>query len=1049
VAKGTMTHDLLEWIFKRRLLVLLGIVAVSLALGWQIPSLTFRTSIYELVIDDLPANLRYEEFKQVFGSDEIIRVVIKTENVFDATTFAEIESLAETATQIKGVGRVISLPGIKKALDPQGKWELGRLADVVGPVELFQRNLISDDGKTTALTLVLDDDADRDQVIGDVDDLILNAPKGISLYQIGMPLVAQALALFTEKDFLRLPPLTFALIAILLLLLYRNATCLVLPLVSVSLSLVWTFGLMALMKVPISMLLMIVPVFLLAVGTAYCLHIVSEYMERAARADSPIEAVRETFAIISPPTALAVATTIIGLGSLFVNRITAIREFAFFACFGMFALLIIVLTFFPAALSFLPLPRAAKKAPHDRPGLIDRILDTIADINLHHKKVSLPIIAVIVLFCGVGIFRLQVQTNPVGFFKGDTPVSRHFHDIYRDLSGSFPIHVSMQSRENDHFEKPENIAEIARAQAYFETLPGVDKTISFADYVKLVNYVINRFDPKFYTLPQEGFEVRMVMNNYKTILGQDMFTRFMNSDLNRANIILLTHTTSSREFLENRDRIAVHVGENFSRDLTWDVTGFGIIISESSHQLTEGQIKSLSLTMVVVFGIMFLLFLSWKAGLAAIVPNLFPIIVNFGLMGWFGVELSMATALIASVAIGLAVDDTIHYLVRFNREFRSDLDKKRALRQAISKVGRPIIFTTLTIGIGFLILTFSSFKPTAVFGVMMVVTMLAALVGDLILLPSLMLNIELITLWDLVRNRLGKEPGEGIPLFKGLTRTQMQSVLLTKPLKSFEAGTVLFHKGDPSDSMYALVSGEMDILNPLTQDAANPDYGTHKRINTLKSGDLLGEMGLLRNAPRSATAIATRPGELLQIDWKMIERLHWLYPPISQKFFRNLMNILCDRVENLTDCITDECFTSQTCGYYPRTLFLDVLKKEIERSRRLRESLCLGLFTLTADDADSLAGETLVDEILLQLDEIATPTIGSTDTLGRWDLHTMALLMPATGIDRAKSRCEHLRSSIDAKIRQISPSTTVRSKIYDLDTLQNLLEPEVADLPTA
>jgi hypothetical protein len=164
-------------------------------------------------------------------------------------------------------------------------------------------------------------------------------------------------------------------------------------------------------------------------------------------------------------------------------------------------------------------------------------------------------------------------------------------------------------------------------------------------------------------------------------------------------------------------------------------------------------------------------------GLIAIIPNIFPIIINFGIMGWLGIELSMVTSLIASVAIGLAVDDTIHYLTRYNREFRKDLDDERAIRDTLHHVGRPIIFTTITICVGFSVLFFSSFKPTAIFGVMMVITSLSALVGDLILLPSLIRHVELVTLWDLVRLKLGKEPRMGIPLFKELSRTQFPSFI--------------------------------------------------------------------------------------------------------------------------------------------------------------------------------------------------------------------------------------------------------------------------------
>ena len=176
-----------------------------------------------------------------------------------------------------------------------------------------------------------------------------------------------------------------------------------------------------------------------------------------------------------------------------------------------------------------------------------------------------------------------------------------------------------------------------------------------------------------------------------------------------------------------------------------------MVISASSDVLTSGQVKSVSLTLVLVFGIMFLLFLSLKVGLVAMAPNLFPIVVNFGLMGWFRVELDMGTSLIACMAIGLAVDDTIHYLVSLQPgDQKGPEPRPRPGRHAAS--GRPPdIFTTLTISAGFSILIFSQFQPTAILGVMMVITLVSALIGDLIVLPALMLHVELVTVWDLLR----------------------------------------------------------------------------------------------------------------------------------------------------------------------------------------------------------------------------------------------------------------------------------------------------------
>lgn len=771
---------------------------------------------------------------------------------------------------------------------------------------------------------------------------------------------------------------------------------------------------MALLHIPLSMLTMIVPVFLVAVGTAYCLHIVSEYLTCRKQAASSADAIIRTYSNIALPTFLAVLTTTIGLGSLLVNRIAAIQEFAVFSCFGMFSILVIVLTFLPAALSFIRLAPNGQARRKEAAAVFNRFIEKIIDLDLNHQKVVLPVIGAVALICMIGIFRIRVETNPVGYLKEDAAVKRNFDDIYQNLSGSFPINVVMGQAAADFFEQPQHLAEIARLQEFLETLPGVDKTQSVADYLKLVNYVLNRFEPKYYILPQEGFEVRILMNNYATLLGDDMFTRFMSPDFSKANILLLTHISSSREFLQLREKTLAFVKRNFSKDLNWEVTGLGMVIAASSHQVTIGQIKSLSITMILVFGIMFLLFLSSKVGLIAIVPNLFPIIINFGIMGWLGIELSMVTSLIASIAIGLAVDDTIHYLARYNREFKKDLDDKRAIRDTLYQVGRPIIFTTITICVGFSVLLFSSFKPTAIFGVMMVITSLSALIGDLILLPSLIQHVELVTLWDLLRLKLGKEPRIGIPLFKGLSRSQVHYILMAGSLTKIDAGEVLFHKGDPSSSMYTLISGTVDVFDPVKDDEPGHDLENRILINRLKTGDVLGEMGFLRSAPRSATVIATSPVELLKINWTMIKRLQWLYPPTAHKFFLNLMGVTCDRLENLTECFAEIKMQADARGVCNRENFLKILDAEVKRACRYRTSLALCLVKVNFEKAAAASGNPAKEQVISSLGESIAREIRSWDTLGRFGRRTFALLMPQSSMDEAQHLCNRLERISEA-----------------------------------
>lgn len=744
-------RSILAWTITRPWVSITCFAAISLFFWTHIPRLSFHTSIYDLLVENLSDSIRYRNAKTLFGSDEIIRVVITAEDIFDPATFSKIEALSEAFSRIEGIKRVISLSDIRQNVDPGRTWTMEQFAQVTAPVGLITKNLISDDRRAGAITLFMENDADQEKVIANVNDIILREAGELRAYPIGMPLVSKALVEYTVKDFKTLPILTLCLITLTLLAIFRKLRDVLLTLMVLGLVVTWTFGFMALLNVPVSLLMMIVPVFLIAVGTAYCLHVLSGYGTSARLSTTAAEAVAAAYANSALPCTLAVVTTSVGVGSLFVNHIRAIHEFALFACFGMGGLLLALLLLLPSVLVLLPLP-VEKAQPVSRlDALLDRILDLIVVLGLKHRKAVFTAVGAATLLAAGGIFLVEVETNPFEYLKEDTPIRQNFEDSHRRLSGSFAVSVTMESRQVNYFEDPQHLSEIKDFQNYLETLSGVDKTISFADYIMMVQYALNNHDASYYRIPQEAFEMRMAVNNYKGLLGEDMFSRFMTPELNKANILMLTHLSSSKDYLHIRDEVLAHAQQHLPEHLSVEVTGFGVAISASSHLLAKGQINSILVGLGLIFTIMFMMFLSAKVGLIALIPNCFPIVMNFGIMGWLGIPFSAATSLIASIAIGLAVDDTIHYLHRYNHEFKKDLDKDRALRDTVKSVGKPIIFTTLTIGIGFFVLMFSQFKPTAIFGFLMVVTMLTALIGDLILLPGLMLHVELVTAWDLLK----------------------------------------------------------------------------------------------------------------------------------------------------------------------------------------------------------------------------------------------------------------------------------------------------------
>jgi hypothetical protein len=286
------------------------------------------------------------------------------------------------------------------------------------------------------------------------------------------------------------------------------------------------------------------------------------------------------------------------------------------------------------------------------------------------------------------------------------------------------------------------------------------------------------------------------------------------------------------------------------------------------------------------------MFLSVKIGFLAILPNILPIMIFFGVMGWIGIQLNIGTSLIAAIALGIAVDATIHYLARFNLELQGETEQQAAVGRALETVGIPIVFTSVALFLGFLTFAFSSFVPIQNFGILSSVTMAASLGANLVLLPALLATTKIITLWDLLAVKLGRDPTRTIPLFAGLRPAQARVVVLMAEVKRFAAGEAIVRQGDPGDAMYVIIQGAAEVWAGRGAE--------RQKFNTLRRGDVFGEMGLVRHGERSADVIATEPVEALALDDAFLDRIQRRYPRVASRVFLNLTKVLSDHVERMT-----------------------------------------------------------------------------------------------------------------------------------------------------
>jgi hypothetical protein len=246
-------------------------------------------------------------------------------------------------------------------------------------------------------------------------------------------------------------------------------------------------------------------------------------------------------------------------------------------------------------------------------------------------------------------------------------------------------------------------------------------------------------------------------------------------------------------------------------------------------------------------------------------------------------------------------------------------------------------------------------------------------------------------------------------------------------LTEFQAGEVLFSKGDPSDFMYAVLSGSMDVVDPMMVDGKPDESGTHRFITRLKAGDLLGEMGFIRSVPRSATVIATDPGELLQINWKMIKRLQWLFPPTAHKFFYNLITILSDRLERSTDRLTEISRIDYLTGLINKRGFVEILGREVHRAKRYEGTLALSLMRVDFETTNPELSHDDRDRMIKYLAGVLAQRTRRSDTFGRVDTEMFGLILPHISVPEGQQICERLWDSFGEETGEAGAS---RVKVF-------------------
>ncbi|WP_447975238.1 MMPL family transporter [Nitrospira sp. Kam-Ns4a] len=903
---------LMRWIADHPLLDMGLVLAATAAFALQIPKLEVDTSAEGLMLEKDPSKAYYDKIKTKFGSDNLTIVLVKADDVFAAPVLQSLKRLSDAIERLPGVSRVESLTTVNNIkgegdslnteplVGARVPTDLARLAkiraDALGN-RIFVGNIVARDAKAAAINVYTDpkpgDKGFNRRFTDAVEALIAQeTAAGRSIYQIGGPLTKVTFGDYIRQDQIALVPLSLAVLLVVLLLAFRMVQGVAIPIVTGLVSITWGLGWMALVGIPVNVITAIIPSLLIAIGFTEDVHMISEYHQALRQGLDKVAAVRHMAEHAALPILITTVTTVVGFGSLMTSDITMLIQFGRASALALSSNFVITIVLVPALLRLLPVPkrfRALALVQESPEGPTTAWMERLGRFNLRYRRPIVALTALLVTGSLVGWAFLKVNTDFISYFPESSFIRQRTLDLHQSLAGAVNFYVVVETGRADGVKQPAVLAAIADLQDFLAGTGLVDKTVSVADYVRTMHREMNRGDPKLERIPASA----NLIAQYLLVLDGKDLAKYVDADSSTANLVVRHNITSSWELSALLARLDEYVRGRIPPDVRVTTTGEGVLINNAADFMAINEITSFSSTFVIIGLLHSLLFTSLKAGFLSLLPNVIPILLNFGLMGLLDIPLNTGTALIATIAIGIAVDDTVHHMVRYSRELNERHDQTAAMFRTMQAQGPPILSISLALAGGFLVLIFSNFVPTVYFGALSALVMLVAAGTELVITPILMHSTRLVTLWDLLLVKMSPELVRAAPLFRNLSRWEARKVVLLGRLRTLAAGEPLIRTGETGTEFYMLVTGRVRVL-------ARGADGTAQPLAILAPGQVFGEMGPLEGVPRSADVVALEPAEVLALDYADLERIRRRFPYTGAKLFLNLARVLSERLRATT-----------------------------------------------------------------------------------------------------------------------------------------------------
>lgn len=756
-------------IIKGRFVILLLIGIVTYLLTTQFQYMKFSYTEANLMPEDHEVNIEYNKFLELFGEEgNVIIMGVKDSTIFTPEKFNNWNQLSKDIAAFEEIDYTFSIGDIQKLVrdDENRKFVLEPLTDSLPKTNdevKDLKELLFDDlpvydnilyNKETGALLsavyikkdIVNTAARKDLILGKFNKIIeeFEAQNNIDIRVSGMPYVRTMNAQNIIDEMRMFVLLALGVTALIFFLFFRSWRATLITMIVVSIGVIWAFGFIGLFRYEISVLMALIPPLIIVISVPNAIFLINKYQQEIKQHGNQAKSLQRVITKIGNATLMTNITTASGFATFIFTRNEILVEFGTMASINIIAVFFLALLIIPIMYSFLPLPKERHLKHLDRTWM-EGIVNWMENMVRHHRFAIYASSVILIIVSMIGIYQMRIS----GSLIDDMPKDKEFFsDIVffeEQFGGIMPLEILVNTKEPKGVMDLKTLKKMEKLNEKLSEFPELSKSVSVLNMVKYAKQAYYRGMVKYYQLPTNQ-DKNFILSYMKNSVSEE--TNLMNNLVDstgqyaRMTMYMKDVGTTKMEGIEQL--IQAKINKEFDpEDYEVTMTGKALVFLKGTKYLINNLVLSLSLAVLLIAIFMAFMFRSFKMILISIIPNILPLLITAGLMGYLGIPLKPSTILVFSVAFGISVDDTIHFLAKYRQELQASNWKiKKSVYGALRETGVSMFYTSIVLFFGFLVFTVSSFGGTVALGGLVSITLLFAMSSNLLLLPSLLLSLE-------------------------------------------------------------------------------------------------------------------------------------------------------------------------------------------------------------------------------------------------------------------------------------------------------------------